>query len=147
MNKDIKTLSKWLVTKGNDSLLRIQKLLFFIRVSELKNNDTDNSYFKHNHNFQAWMYGPVSRESFGFLQPWFNETNELEAYILDKNEMKEIDDRYLKYYNEYDKYSTRELVDLSHKNKAWIIARGNCGVNEPCTNFLEEDSTFIEFEK
>ena len=32
--------------------------------------------------------------------------------------MKEIDDRYLKYYNEYDKYSTRELVDLSHKNKA-----------------------------
>lgn len=60
--------------------------------------------------------------------------------------MKEIDDRYLKYYNQYDKYSTRELVDLSHKNKAWIIARGNCGVNEPCKNFLEEDSTFIEFE-
>lgn len=36
MKKDIITLSNWLVTKGITSLLKIQKLLFFIRVEELK---------------------------------------------------------------------------------------------------------------
>ena len=48
------TLAKYLLTKGVDSPLKIQKLLFFLRYEELKNqNNLEDSYFASNYNFQA----------------------------------------------------------------------------------------------
>ena len=145
MNKDIKMLSKWLVTKEITSLLKIQKLLFFIRVEELKNKDTQNSYFENDKNFQAWIYGPVSRESFDYLQPWFNKETELDSFILSSEEVKIIDDKYGKYLDKYIMYSPNELVELSHKNLSWIKARGKFGANEICREFMKENDDFIKF--
>ena len=145
MQKNILTLSKWLVTKDITSLLKIQKLLFFIRVEELKNKDTEGSYFRDDNNFQAWIYGPVSRESFDFLQPWFNKDTELDLFLLSSEEEKIIDKKYKKYLEKYIIYSPNELVELSHKNISWIKARGDLGANEICREFMKENDDFIKF--
>ena len=46
-------LAKYLVNKGVTSPLKLQKLLFFLRYEELKNQSTEDSYFAENYNFEA----------------------------------------------------------------------------------------------
>ena len=145
MEKNVITVSRWLINKGLTSLLKIQKLLFFIRYEELKNNEIENSYFSNDKNFQAWIYGPVSVVSFEYLQPWFNKENEPDCYFLPLEEEKEIDKKYLKYFEKYEKYSPNELVEMSHKNCAWIKARKGLGDKDICKEFMIEDDDFLKF--
>lgn len=145
LQKDVITLSKWLVTKGETSLLKIQKILFFLRVEELKNNDIKNTYFDANHNFEAWIYGPVNVKSFKYLQPWFNSLNEVEEYLLNDKEVEEIDKKYQKYYDKYKNFSPNELVDISHKSLAWNNARKGYSDTQICKVLLEEDQIFTTF--
>lgn len=146
-NKNTITLAKWLISKGETSLLKIQKILFFIRVEELKNNDVKDSYFEKNHNFQAWIYGPVNVKSFKYLQPWYNSLNEMEEYLLDDQEIKQIDEKYEKYYEIYKNDSPTELIEKSHKSLSWINARKGYAATEICKIPLEENETFTIFEK
>jgi len=53
MERDVRTLAKYLLTKGVDFPSKIQKLLFFMRVEEIRKDQTQNSFFKPNENFQA----------------------------------------------------------------------------------------------
>lgn len=146
MERNIRTLARWLLTKGVDSSLKIQKLLFFIRYEELKNNKENNlSFFNKNNNFQAWIYGPVNYESYSFLQNCLLELDEKDPYFLSDEEVKEIDKIYGQYFEKWNKFSSSELVEKSHKNKAWIIARGNLGKDEVCRNFLSENEDFLKF--
>ena len=144
--KDIKMLGKWLVTKGYESILQIQKILFFIRYEELKSKNTQDSYFKKDHNFQAWKYGPVSVELLHFLNPWFNKLDEAENYIItDHDLIKEIDNKYLDYLKKYEDWSIDKLIDESHKNQSWINARKNYGIDDICKEYMEENENFLEF--
>lgn len=147
MEKNIITLSKWLVSKEITSLLKIQKILFFIRYEELKNKETKGSYFKKDKNFQAWIYGPVSVESFNYLQPWFNKETESDPFFLSKAEEEEIDKKYLKYFKKYEDKEPSWLIDKSHKNLSWIKARGNLGINDICKEFMIEDDNFLKFKE
>ena len=52
------------------------------------------------------------------MQKLFRNEAEKEDYLLDKNEISKIDKLYLNFYNEYIRYSARELVEKSHKNFA-----------------------------
>lgn len=118
--KNTKILAKYLLTKGVDSALKIQKMLFFFRVEEKRSNfpSQNDSYFNEKDNFEAWIYGPVNVESFKEMQKLFRNEAEKEDYLLDKNEISKIDKLYLNFYNEYIRYSARELVEKSHKNFA-----------------------------
>lgn len=148
MERNILTLAKWLVTRGhNHSAVEIQKLLFFIRVEELKSKDVKDSFFKDNHNFQAWIYGPVNYESFNFLKPFFNKFNEIEDYLISDEEKKLIDDKYKNYLDKYKNYTIDELINESHKNVSWINARAGIPEMERCTKFMEENGDFIRFVK
>ena len=51
--QNILSLAKYLVNKGVTSPLKLQKLLFFLRYEELKNQTTEGSYFAKNYNFEA----------------------------------------------------------------------------------------------
>ena len=89
MEKNVKTLAKYLFTKGINSSLKIQKILFFLRVEELKSKNTINSFFKEKNNFQAWIYGPVNLESFLEMQKLFSHEEEKDIYILDEETVNE----------------------------------------------------------
>ncbi len=142
---NIITLSKYLLTKGVDSALKLQKILFFLRVEELKNKATKDSYFKDNQNFQAWIYGPVSYESYTFMYDYFAKLDETESFILSDEEVKEIDKKYGKYLDKYIDKTPNELVELSHKNKAWIKARKGYAKDAVCKEYMDENESFIEF--
>lgn len=147
MDKNTITLAKYLFTKGIESSLKIQKMLFFFRVEEYKNNGLENSFFKKDKNFQAWIYGPVNVESFKFMQQFFNGESEKESFLLSKNDVNEIDKKYGKYFSEYCNYAPSTLVEMSHKNLSWINARGDIDCDSVCNNYLKEDKTFIKFKK
>lgn len=144
MDKNTITLAKYLLTKGVDSSLQIQKLLFFIRVEELKNK-VDNGFFEKNNNFQAWIYGPVNPESFYHMQKYFNSEEEAEEFFLSKEQTKEIDKIYSKYLVKYIDFSPAKLVSESHKNISWINARGDLDQYAPSKTYMKEDETFIQF--
>lgn len=146
MERDIKTLTKYLITKGIESPSKIQKVLFFLRVEELKSKNTKNSFFKQDNNFQAWIYGPVCVESFKFAQGYFDQFEEKEPFLLSDKDMKIIDEQYLKPLSKYINMSPKELIDKSHTNVAWIKARIGLSADEICKNYLIEDEDFTRFE-
>lgn len=146
MEKNTITLAKYLLTKGIESSLKIQKMLFFFHVEELSNK-LNYGFFKPNNNFQAWIYGPVNVESFFFMYRYFNHEEEKEIFYLEKDQVIELDNIYGKLFDKYSKYSDSELIEYSRKNKSWINARGDLGTDEICKKYLVEDKTFIEFNK
>ncbi|WP_027123706.1 hypothetical protein [Mycoplasmoides pirum] len=146
MERNVTTLAKYLLTKGIDSPTKIQKMLFFFRVEELKQNpNPKNSFFSKDKNFQAWIYGPVNVPSYLVIQEWHNKDIEKEALLLSDKEMNEIDKQYGAYFEKYAGESKEWLIDESHKNVAWINARGSLGSDEICKEYLIEDENFIKF--
>ncbi len=145
MEKKVTTLAKYLLTKGIDSSLKIQKMLFFFRVEELTNHQTDNSFFNKDKNFQAWIYGPVNTESFYFTRRFFDCEEEKEAMMLTTEEVNEIDKQYGKWFDKYAGMSPSYLVEKSHKNESWINARGNRQPDEVCKEYMNEDESFTKF--
>lgn len=139
-------LTKYLLTKGVNKPLKVQKILFFLRVEEKKNN-INFGYFKNDHNFEAWIYGPVNRDSFFYAKGYFLNENEAEDYLLDDKELSKIDELYGKWFEKYNNLTINQLVKKSHKNKAWIEARSGYGDGQPCKVPLDEStSSFLEFE-
>lgn len=127
-------------------MTKIQKLLFFIRVEELRNGShPSNSFFRESGNFQAWIYGPVNPSSYFALQECFSKQNEKESYLLSEDEVSQIDRQYGAYLGKYASFSPDELIRRSHQNLAWIKARGNLGSDEVCKNELVEDEDFLIF--
>ena len=145
-NSKIKILSRYLITKGVDEAAKIQKMLFCFRYEELLNNLTDQTYFNDDHNFQAWIYGPVNVESYYYLRPlWYGD--EIESYLLSEQELKEVDQKYGKWFAKWNQYSTSELINISHTNQAYINARKGFQEMQPCANPLEEKSnSFLKME-
>ena len=139
-NTKIKILAKYLVTKGVSTALRLQKLLFMLRFEEVFNQNFNDSYFAANHNFQAWINGPVNTETYYYLRPMFIEIDEKDHYLLPKEQMQKIDQKYKASFEKWDVYSEDDLIDISHTNKAWIKARKDIYADEPCTNYLDEQS-------
>lgn len=136
--QNILSLAKYLVNKGVTSPLKLQKLLFFLRYEELKNQTTEGSYFAKNYNFEAWIYGPVNRQSYFILQDYFANQDEAEKVWLSDKEMQLIDQKYESYFLKWNRYTTNKLVKKSHKNKAWLKARKDLDPNEICFEPLDE---------
>lgn len=141
-------LSKYLISKGVCSPLKLQKLLFFLRYEEVLSGNLKESYFNKSDNFQAWIYGPVNYESYVFCQNYFWGQDEKENYLLLEDEIKNIDKIYGKFFQKWNAISASELVDKSHKNISWIEARGDLSNDTPCNKILNESidkfTKFIE---
>ena len=89
--QDVLTVAKYLLYRGVDSPLRVQKLLFFLRYEEIQNEELEDSYFDDNFNFEAWIYGPVNRRSYNALQYYFNREDEKENFVLSDEEAAMVD--------------------------------------------------------
>jgi uncharacterized phage-associated protein len=125
------SLANFFYQRGISSHLVIQKLIYFSFLKGLKKNLL---FFEEK--FQAWRYGPVLRsvfvemtncdnldEMFGNVSPITNE----EIKII-------LEEIYQEYQNSQD--DVWDLVDKSH-DEPWKKARGNLGIEEPCTNEIE----------
>lgn len=147
MNNKTIQLAHYLIKKGDIvSPLRLQKMLFFMRYEEIKNNIIQSeSYFKPKNNFEAWVNGPVNVQVYNVLKLYFWGLDE--AQIIDENmpddKFSEIDLKYNDFFNKWNDKETSELVDISHKNKSWIKARGNLNADEPSNEKMDESKDLI----
>lgn len=126
---------------------KLQKLLFYVEAWHLVNFgkpilDED---------FQAWVHGPVIPELYQKLKDFgFNDlkvVNE-EDKTVDK-QIEEIiaknglDGNTLEFiYSVLDNYGSLTSFDLellTHSEKPWIEARGNCAPHERCANIIPKD--------
>lgn len=138
----VNDLAIYLVDQKNvNTPLLLQKILFLIRYEELKNKN-DFGVFNEKDKFQAWIWGPVNKEIYYKFRSYFNWEDEIDTYKI--NNLKKIKklkkyDLYIeKYMNIAKRDDVRTLVDLTHQNEAWIVARKNLDWNKPSTDELDE---------
>ncbi len=144
-----------------DSILKIQKILFFLRVYEKKKwgkekEWTSPIFDEENENFQAWMYGPVNVDSYYFMRPKFygmgDESND-DILVKFKSEI----EKYKKYEEKLKAYEpiitklneidAQKLVYYSHHNVEYKNVRGPLKEFEPCDKVLDENKKdFILFD-
>lgn len=130
---------------------KLQKLLYYVDAWHLVNFDEPIL----EENFQAWMHGPVVPELYHQLKEFgFNnikvindeeETVDKEIeVIISKNKIEDKIDFIYSVLDNYGSLSSFDLELLSHSEKPWIDARGNCLPHERCTNIITKDS-MLEF--
>ena len=140
------------------SKLRINKIIFFIRVYE-KINKKDFGIFKPNWNFEAWIYGPVPPTVYEFCDRFLSREY-YELYDI------EIENKWVKNFKQFEIFD--DLIDLlqrpnidydgyengykfnlaleSKTNKEYQHVRKGVKDMEPCSRFLDENSKlFVEF--
>ena len=153
--KKVEKFSLYLFIKhGIDSILKIQKILFFLRIYEKKKGINKKSpiFDKDNKNFQAWMYGPVNVVSYYFMRLKLydneQESNDdalIEMENMDKNGKFVVYSKIIKNLKEIDSH---HLVELSHHNLEYKKQRKGLDELEPCKKELNENSKeFKEFDK
>ena len=138
--KKVQKFSLYLFLKYKiDSNVKIQKILFFLRVYEKMNKITNSPIFdKGNHNFQAWTYGPVCVDSYDFMCKILNTDEEINNdFLLKDNEQFNKYNNVINNLNEQEPY---QLVDLSHQNLEYINVRKKANIEQwqPCCLPLDE---------
>jgi uncharacterized phage-associated protein len=130
---------------------KLQKLLYYVDAWHLVN--FGEPILKED--FQAWIHGPVVPELYHELKEFgFNDLTvineeeetvdkEIEA-IIAKNGIEDKVDFIYSVLDNYGSLSSFDLELLSHSEKPWIDARGNCLPHERCTNVISKDS-MLEF--
>ncbi len=139
-------LANYVLAKtGAASHLKLQKLLYYIQAWHL-------AYFDEPliaDEFEAWMHGPVSRKVWRhfkdsaspLLSPIEVPPNgskaiqKVEAALI-PDQVEFIGD----ILQEYGDKSAYHLECLTHAEKPWIEARGDCAPEEACSNRIEKDS-------
>lgn len=153
--KPVEKFSLYLYEKYKiDSILKIQKILFFLRVYEMKKGKEDSPIFGNNsnNNFQAWMYGPVNVDSYEFMR-WKLRSGEDEGddNVLLEFKDKKVEELYIEYKPIIDKLKDKDshyLVYLSHHNIEYKKVRGDISEFAPCCEYLDEKSEdFIKFDE
>lgn len=127
---------------------KLQKLLYYVEAWHLVNFGEPIL----EEDFQAWVHGPVIPELYQKLKEFgfndlkvINEEQEtvdkvIEA-IIEKNNLDTNKIEFI--YTVLDNYGSLtsfELEMLSHSEKPWIEARGNCAPHERCTNIISKES-------
>ena len=140
--KKVQKFSLYLFLKYKiDSNLKIQKILFFLRVYEKMNKITNSPIFdQENKNFQAWTYGPVCVDSYDFMCKILNTDEEINNdFLLKDNEQFNKYNNVINNLNEQEPY---QLVDLSHQNLEYINVRKKANIEQwqPCCSPLDETS-------
>lgn len=86
--------------------------------------------------FEAWVHGPVNRElwnRYKNFMPWENIT-------LDNSTQNTINGADVSFMESvwatYGELKDYELEALTHREKPWLIARGDLGSDRICTNLI-----------
>lgn len=132
---------------------KLQKLLYYVEAWHLVNFGTSIV----DEDFQAWIHGPVIPELYHQLKDFgFNNLEvinddeektieqEIEAIIIRNNVIPESLELISSVLDKYASLSSLQLELLSHSEKPWLEARGNCAPHERCTNIISKE-TMLSF--
>ena len=120
---------------------KIQKLTYYAKAWSLA-WDGDPLFQEQ---FEAWKDGPVSRELYAVKRYSTNYHDrvlpESRPERLTPRQM-EVVDAVLDFYGDME---TQELIDLTHREKPWIEARGGLRPGESCQNKLSDHTIRVTY--
>lgn len=132
---------------------KLQKLLYYVEAWHLVNFGTSIV----DENFEAWVHGPVIPELYHQLKDHgFNNLivvnddeektvqQEIQEIITKNKVSTESLELISSVLDRYASLSSLQLELLSHSEKPWLDARGNCAPHERCTNVISKD-TMLSF--
>ena len=142
-------ITNYVNQKGDSvSHKKLQKLLYYVEAWHLVNFGVPIL----EEDFQAWVHGPVIPQLYQKLKEFgFNDLKvineeeetvdkEIEA-IIEKNNLDPEKVEFIhSVLDNYGSLTSFELEMLSHSEKPWIEARGNCAPHERCTSIISKDS-------
>ena len=128
---------------------KLQKLIYYVEAWHLVNFKTSIV----DENFEAWVHGPVIPELYHQLKDFgFNNLEvinddeektieqEMDAIISKNNVIPESLELISSVLDKYASLSSLQLELLSHSEKPWLDARGNCAPHERCTNIISKEA-------
>lgn len=125
-----KNIASYLISKSskldeNNDLtnLKLQKILYFAQVENIKKNDAK----LFSDDIEAWQYGPVVREVYDWLKSCGAYTITSFDVELDMGNVKDEVKQFLDtIWEKYNKYSAWHLVEKTHSPKsAWSTTYNN----------------------
>lgn len=139
-----KQISDWILSKVNTeagdtiSPLKLQKLLYYCQAWHL----TVYNEPLFNENIEAWAHGPVVPSQYSrFAYILRNEQIKPKSINLDIPRFSlETEELLVEVLETYGEHSAIYLENLTHKEKPWLIARGDIPVYERSTNVISEES-------
>lgn len=130
-------VAKYILLKmGIVSTWKLQKLCYYAQAWTLA--WTDKPLFEED--FQAYANGPVCPELFHAHQGKYRISFEdLKLGNPDNlsDDQKDSVDKVLEEYGDLEPY---ELREMTHQERPWKIARGNCPEGAYCSNIISKDS-------
>lgn len=143
---DINVVADYIIikAKGDDintplSNLKLQKLLYYVKVWDIVHNDSPLFDGK----FQAWIHGPVNRVIFDRFKNIKTLYSEIEidnlmyedaTTFLTKSQKNFIDS----VLEVYMPYTGSQLESLSHNEAPWIEARKGYSNSQRCEVIIDE---------
>lgn len=139
-----KQISDWILSKVNTeagdtiSPLKLQKLLYYCQAWHL----TVYNQPLFDENIEAWAHGPVVPSQYSrFAYILRNEQIKPKSINLDVPSFSsETEELLIEVLETYGEHSANYLENLTHKEKPWIIARGDTPVYERSSNVISHDS-------
>lgn len=137
---DINDVADFIIVKMNEAswlnVLKLQKLMYYVQAWMLA---------LHNRvcfpgEFQAWVHGPVNREIYNR----FKDNKSMYSRVRPQDVREDFDLNDLPKWavshinevlEEYGDLTDDQLEEMTHQEKPWIEARGDCSPRERC----EED--------
>ena len=134
-------LAQYLINQRQVLSSHLQRLLFFLRYEELKNQTTKGSYFAKNYNFEAWINGAANRQSC-----FYDFKNE--PIVLKQTEIERLNKQYGAALEKWSRYGFYHLTKRAQQNQAWKAARHGLMANEVGLNRIIDESqpAFLEFD-
>lgn len=140
---DINDVADFLIVKMNEAgwlnVLKLQKLLYYVQAWMLA---------IHNRRcfsgeFQAWVHGPVNREIYNR----FKDTKSMYSRVRTTDvrpdfKLETLPPWAVAHINEvlevYGDLSDDQLEEMTHQEKPWIEARGDCSPRERCESEIDQ---------
>lgn len=136
MNKiyDALTIAKWIINKVHPEPLKLQKLLYLAQGYSYAFHDRPLFYEE----LEGWVHGPVVRNVYNIFRDYqFNNIDiSFEIEELDKESLDVLN--YV--IDNFSKYDSKYLEDLSHKQEPWILSRNGLDPDERSDKTITKES-------
>ncbi len=131
---DALTIAKWIINKVHPEPLKLQKLLYLAQGYSYAFHDRP----LFNEELEGWVHGPVVRNVYIMFRNYqFNnidisfEVEDLDAETIDV----------LNYViDNFSKYDSKYLEDLSHRQDPWILSRNGLDPDERSDKTITKES-------
>jgi len=129
-------IANWFLKKEAMDQKKVQKLCYYAQAWSLALFNTPLINCK----FEAWAHGPVCRELWNELHEYTYYDIPCDALKSKSNDITSRDDIEFmdRVWETYKDFSGYQLEVLTHKERPWIVARGDTPEFQRCTTEISE---------